>query len=234
VLATKFGYDIGDGVEARGAPEYVRRSVDASLGRLQTDRVDLLYYHWPDGVTPIAETVGTMAELVRAGKARALGVSNVSLEQLDEASRAAEIVAVQNEYSLLARDAERDFLPRCRALGIGFVPYFPLAAGLLTGKYRSGAPPPEGARLADRNVFAEGGRVTTRVPAGAATLEKVELLEAFARARGRALLDLAIGALASRPGVASVIVGAMNAEQVRANAAAADWRLTPDELALLP
>ena len=234
MLATKFGYDVGDGIEARGAPEYVRRSVDASLGRLQTDRVDLLYYHWPDGVTPIAETVGTMAELVRAGKARALGVSNVSVEQLDEATRAAEIVAVQNEYSLLARDAERDVLPRCREFGIGFAPYVPLAAGLLTGKYRSGAPQPEGARLADRNVFAEGGRVTARVPAGAATVEKVELLEAFARARGRTLLELAIGPLVSQPGVATAIVGAMTAEQVRANAAAGEWKLTPHELALLP
>ena len=148
VLATKFGHDMADGVEARGAPAYVRRALDASLGRLQTDYVDLLYYHWPDGVTPIAETVGAMAELVREGKIRAIGISNVTVEQLGEAAATADIHAVQNEYSLLDRRAEQDVLPRCLELGVGFVPYYPLASGLLTGKYRFDEAAPAGTRWA--------------------------------------------------------------------------------------
>jgi len=227
VLATKFGHDMGDGVEARGAPENVRRALDASLARLETDRVDLLYYHAPDGVTPIAETVGAMAELVASGKTRAIGVSNFTTEQLDEAARTAEIAALQNEYSLLARDAERDVLPRCRELGIGFVPYYPLASGLLTGKYRRDEPRPEGTRLADETW------ATPRVSIELATFDKVERLEEFARRRGRTLLELAIAGLASQPEVASVIAGATTAEQVRANAAAGEWRLTEEELAAL-
>lgn len=223
VLATKFGYDIGDGVEARGAPEYLRRAVDESLERLETDYVDLLYYHRPDGVTPIGETVGALTELVRAGKARALGVSNLSVEQLDEAAGGGEIAALQNRYSLLERGAEADVLPRCRELGVAFVPYFPLARGLLTGKYRRGEPPPANARLAGQPEA-----LTDEA------FDLVERLEDFASARGRTLLELAIAGLASQAGVSSVIAGATSAEQVRANADAGEWHLTDDELAQLP
>ena len=234
VLATKFGHDMGDGSTARGAPAYVRTAVDASLARLETDQVDLLYYHAPDGITPIEETVGAMAELVAAGKVRALGVSNVTLEQLNEAAQAAPIAALQNEYSLLERGAERDVLPRCRELGIAFVPYYPLAGGLLTGKYRRGAPPPDEARWGGGGPLTAATWVSRGVSAAPATFDAIERLEAAAREHGRTLLELSIAALASQPGVASVIAGATSPEQVRANAAAGAWELTPDELARLP
>ncbi len=213
VLATKVGNDMGEG--RSGSPEYVRRAVDASLARLRTDRVDLLYYHRPDGVTPIEETVGAMQELVDAGKARAVGVSNVDAELLARAARAAPIAAVQNEYSLLERTPEAEVLPKARELGIPFVPFFPLASGLLTGKYRRGEPPPPGARLAARDE-----RLTDEV------FDRVEALERFAAERGRSLLELAIAGLASEPRVVSVIAGATRPEQVRENAAAADWELS--------
>lgn len=217
VIATKFG--MGEG--GNGSPEYVRRAIDASLERLGTDHVDLFYYHRPDGVTPIAETVGAMSELVNAGKTHTIGVSNVDAAQLRDAAAAAPLAAVQNHYNLLQRDAEAEVLPLCQELGIGFVPYFPLASGLLTGKYRRGERPPPGTRLAGRSIDDE-------------TFDRIEALERFAAERGHTLLELAIGALASRRSVVSVIVGATMPEQVRANAAAAGWRLTPEELAALP
>jgi aryl-alcohol dehydrogenase-like predicted oxidoreductase len=219
VLATKFGNDMGDGAQARGSREYMRRAVEASLGRLRTDRIDLLYYHRPDGVTPIPETIAAMAELVDEGKVVALGVSNFDVAQLDEAVEAGDIAALQNEYSLLEREAERDVLPRCRELGVGFVPYFPLASGLLTGKYRRGEPAPEGSRLAGRSHLLTDER-----------FDEVEAFDEFARERGHSLLELAIGALAAQPGVASVIAGATTPEQVRANVAAAAWTPTADDL----
>jgi aryl-alcohol dehydrogenase-like predicted oxidoreductase len=224
VLATKFGHDMGDGFNGSG--EYARRALEASLERLRTDHVDLLYYHRPDGVTPIAETLGAMQELVTEGLARAIGCSNFSAAQLAEADELAHanggprFVAVQNEYSLLERDAEEDVLPLAQRLGVGFVPYFPLASGLLTGKYRRGEPRPKGTRLEGREI-------------DDATFDRLEGLEAFAQERGRSLLELAIAALASQPGVPSVIAGATSAEQVRTNAAAADWELSADELAEL-
>jgi len=219
VLATKFGNDMGYGAGAGGSRMYMRRAVEASLERLRTDHVDLLYYHRPDGVTPIGETVGAMRELVDEGKARAIGVSNFTVERLDKAVRAGEIAALQNEYSLLERDAERAVLPRCRELGVGFVPYFPLASGLLTGKYRRGEPPPEGTRLAARPEMLRDE-----------AFDRIEALEVFARERGLSLLELSITALASTPGVVSVIAGATTPDQVRANAAAADRRLSPEDL----
>jgi aryl-alcohol dehydrogenase-like predicted oxidoreductase len=217
VLATKFGH----AAERGGSREHVHRAIDASLERLRTERVDLYYYHRPDGVTPLAETLGAMHELVGAGKVRFLGVSNFSEQQLREAHAIARangstLVALQNEYNLLRREAERDTLPACRELGIGFVPYFPLASGLLTGKYRRGERGPRGSRLE--------GRVADDV------FDRLAPLEEFARRRGRPLLELAIAALASRAGVSSVIAGATSAEQVRANAAAAEWEVTQDEL----
>jgi len=210
VLATKFGMAQGGG----GTREYVRRAIDASLERLQTDYVDLYYYHRPDGVTPIAETTRAIAELVDEGKVRHIGISNVDATQVAEAAAAGNLAAVQNEYSLLNRSAEGDVLPRCVELGVGFVPYFPLAHGLLTGKYRKAEPPPQGSRL-------EGSKDRLTDEA----LERVDRLERFASEHGHSLLELAIGALASEPGVVSVIAGATKPEQVRANAAAGGWEL---------
>jgi aryl-alcohol dehydrogenase-like predicted oxidoreductase len=221
VLATKFGF-AGGGPGAPGSRDFIRRSLDASLERLRTDYVDLYYYHRPDGVTPMAETIGALAELVEEGRVRAIGISNVTVEQLDEAVRAGSVAAVQNEYSLLDRTVEADVLPRCRELGVGFVPYFPLASGLLTGKYRRGEAPPPGSRLEGRPE-----RLTDEVS------DRIEALEERARAYGRPLLGLAIAALASEPGVASVIAGATNPAQVRENAAAGEWELDEQQRAEL-
>jgi aryl-alcohol dehydrogenase-like predicted oxidoreductase len=198
----------------------VHRAIHASLARLQTDRVDLYYYHRPDGKTPFAETVGAMQELVAAGKVGSLGVSNVDPGQLREAAGAAPIFAVQNEYSLLERGAASDVLPAARELGVGFVPYFPLAHGVLTGKYRRGEPAPEGTRLHDRPDMLSDEH-----------FDKIEALERFAAERGHSLLELSIAALASEPGVVSVIAGATKPEQVRANAGASEWRLNARDLA---
>jgi aryl-alcohol dehydrogenase-like predicted oxidoreductase len=215
-LATKFGMAAG----GSGSPDYVRSAIDASLERLQTDQVDLYYYHRPDRRTPIAETVGAMQELVAAGKTGSLGVSNVDPVQLREAAGAAAIFAVQNEYSLLERSAASDVLPVARELGVGFVPYFPLASGLLSGKYRRGEPAPEGTRLHGRPEMLTDERFDT-----------LEALERFAAERGHSLLELAIAALTSEPGVLSVIAGATKPEQIRANAAASEWHLNAADLA---
>lgn len=223
VIATKFGWEPERG---RGSADTVRSSIEGSLERLRTDHVDLYYLHRPDPETPIGETLEALAELVEEGKARALGCSNFSAEQLMEANRVADalgtprFVAVQNEYSLLERRDDVGVLPLCCGEEIAYVPYFPLASGLLTGKYRRGEEAPEGTRLAGREI--EDAR-----------LARVEALRAFAEARGRTILDLAIGSLASTPGISSIIAGATTPEQVRANAEAADWRLSADELAEL-
>jgi len=213
VLATKFGFG-GGGSSPAGSRDFIRRSLDASLERLRTDYVDVYYYHRPDGVTPMAETIAALRELVEEGRVRAIGISNVSVGQVEEAVEAGPVAAVQNEYSLVERSVEADVLPRCRELGVGFVPYFPLASGLLTGKYRRGEPPPSGSRLEGRPE-----RLTEEA------FDRIEALEEFARARGHTLLELAIAALASEPGVASVISGATSPDQVQRNAAAADWEL---------
>jgi len=228
VLGTKFGMDMGDGRGPRGSRAYILESVEDSLARLKTDVIDVYWYHQPDGVTPIAETLGALDELVRAGKVRAIGASNFTAEQLEEADQVARehgytrFTAVQNHYSLLAREAERDVLPTCERLGLAFVPYYPLASGLLTGKYRRGAPPPPGSRLASR------GRMPSEEQ-----FALLEALEEFARQRGRSLLELAIGALLARPVVASVIAGATRPEQVRANAAAARRPLSDEDATAL-
>jgi aryl-alcohol dehydrogenase-like predicted oxidoreductase len=230
VIATKFGWGRGrdDDSVARGDPDYVRSAIDESLRKLGTDHVDLYQYHRPDGVTPIEETLGAMDELVRAGKVRYIGHSNFSAAQVAEADELAgarawsRCISAQNEYSWLARDAERDLIPACERLGLGLLPYFPLGSGLLTGKYRRGEPPPEGTR------FAATGRVVDDQ-----VWDRVEALEAFARERSLRLLDVAIGGLAAQPAVASVIAGATTPEQVRANAAAGEWEPSPDELAAL-
>ncbi len=229
VIATKFGWDLMSDTNAlRGSATYAKQAIEASLERLRTDYVDLYYYHRPDGVTPFEETLGAMHELVVEGKARYIGCSNLTAEQLQEAcdisGRAGRtrIVALQNEYSLLERSVEADVLPLCRDLSVGFVPYFPLASGLLTGKYRRGESAPSGSRLAGR-----AERLTDE------RFDRIEELERFAEARGHTLLELAVGALVSTPGVASVIAGATTPEQVRANATAGSWRLSAEELEAL-
>ena len=228
VIATKFGGDMGDGTQARGSREYIHKAVDASLQRLRTDRIDLYQYHTPDKVTPLAETFGALDELVRAGKVRYAGHSNLSAAQVEEVDALAREhgwarpVSAQNRYSLLHRDPEDDLLPVCERLGLGFLPYFPLASGLLTGKYRRGQPRPEGARLATRDeVFTDQA------------FDRVEALEAYAEERNVTLLDVAIGGLLAQPAVASVISGATRPEQVRANAAAGAWQPSAEDVAAL-
>ena len=227
VVATKFGMDMGgaNGDAPGGSRAYVRRALDASLDRLGRDHIDLYYYHRPDGVTPLEETLGAMHELVGEGKVRWLGLSNVDATQLREAAAFAErgsspIVAVQNRYSLMHRDDDAAVLPVALEHGIGYIPYFPLESGLLTGKYRRGDAHPEGARL----TGTDDGRLSDK------RLARVEALEAFATRHGHALLELAIGGLASIAGVASVIAGATSPEQVRANASAGSRHLTDVEL----
>jgi aryl-alcohol dehydrogenase-like predicted oxidoreductase len=228
VLATKFGMDMGDGATARGSAEYIRRALEGSLRRLRTDHVDVYWYHQPDGVTPIAETLEALDGLVREGSVRTIGASNFSAAQLEEADAVARerglhrFTAVQNEYSLLVRDPEADVLPACERLGLGFVPYFPLASGLLTGKYRRGEPAPEGTRLAGRDE-----------PATEAQFDLLEALSAYAAERNVTLTDVAIGALLAQPSVSSVIAGATKPEQVRVNATAAGWRPSDEDLAEL-
>jgi aryl-alcohol dehydrogenase-like predicted oxidoreductase len=223
VIATKFGWAIDE--HRRGASSaYVKRAVEDSLRRLGTDRIDLYQLHRPDPTVPIAETLGALADLVREGKVRELGCSNFSPAQLEEANAAAgtgpRFVSVQNEYSMLHREPEAEVLPACERLGLAFLPYFPLASGLLTGKYRLGRPPPAGARLAEPGRAAIDER----------KLAMVERLIGFAEARGRGILDLAFAFLLARPRVASVIAGATGPEQVRANVAAASARLSPADL----
>ena len=218
LIATKFGYNDG------GSPDTVRRAIDASLERLRTDRVDLYQYHRPDGKTPIAETLGAMSELVDAGKVLHLGVSNFSAEQLREAHEAVgdRLVSLQNEYSLLKREIEAEVVPECERLGVGILPYFPLASGVLTGKYRRGEDPPAGTRL---HHYGE-------VPDDE-SLDRVERLVTFARERGVEPIDVAIAGLAAQPMVASVIAGATKPEQIRANAAALRWKPSEGDLAEL-
>ncbi len=225
VLATKFGHAMTDDAPPnRGSREYVRSAIDASLKRLRTDVIDVYQYHRPDGVTPIEETIGAMSELVDEGKVRFIGSSNFEPEQVELADAHARssslhrFISAQNEYSLLERGAEQELLPVCERLGIGVFPYFPLASGLLTGKYRRGEPAPAGTRLAMRPE-----RLTEEV------FDELEALEAFAKERGHTLLELAFAGLLAQPAVASVIAGATKPEQARANAAAGEWELSKQD-----
>ena len=225
LIATKFGIKMGEGREG-AKPAYIRHAAEDSLRRLATDYIDLYQIHRPDPETPIEDTVGALDELVRAGKVREIGCSNFSAEQLRAAAAAvrpgaSRFVSVQNEYSLLKRDPEVAVLPECVRQGIAFIPYFPLANGLLTGKYRQGQALPEDSRA----QAGFGPKVFTEE-----NLETIESLIQFAARRGRSLLELAISWLACQPAVASVIAGAKTPEQVRANAAAAVWRLTREEI----
>ena len=231
VLATKFGNqnaDMGYGpaVGAKGGRAYIRRAVAESLRRLRTDHIDLYQLHTPDPVTPVEETIAALHELVAEGKVRYLGHSNFSGWQLADAAHLAAhnsrtpFVSAQNHWSLLEREAEADVVPAARHFGLGVLPYFPLANGLLTGKVRQGQTIPAGTRLADRESYVTSEK-----------LARVEALITWAQARGVAILDVAIGALAAQPGCSSVIAGATTPEQVKANAATAEWIPSADELA---
>jgi aryl-alcohol dehydrogenase-like predicted oxidoreductase len=216
VIATKFGKPMDENPEERrGNPDYIQWAVEGSLRRLRTDVIDVYQLHEPDPVTPIVETLGALNDLVVEGKVRWIGSSNFSADQIEaaeEVSRGAgfhRFVSAQNEYSLAVRGAEDDVLPVCEKLEIGVLPYFPLASGLLTGKYRRGEEASEG-RLAGRTIPEE-------------RWDRVNGLEAFAAERGVSLLDVAIGGLLAMPAVTSVIAGATKPEQVRANAAAGGW-----------
>jgi len=232
VLATKFGSDMGgtNGPDwgARASRRYIRRAVEASLRRLETDWIDLYQLHRPDGVTPIEETLEALGELVAEGKIRYAGSSNFAGWQIAAAHYLAQtpgraaFVSAQNHYSLLARGIEEEVIPAALEYEVGILPFFPLANGLLTGKWRRGEPPPTGSRLAEE---------WTRKGIGERDFDIVEGLASFAAERTVGLLEVAIGGLAALPGVTSVIAGATSAEQVRANAAAGEWVPDAAELA---
>jgi aryl-alcohol dehydrogenase-like predicted oxidoreductase len=237
VVATKFGGDVrrrgndnGEDWGARGSRRYVLRAVESSLRRLHTDWIDLYQLHRPDPATPIEETLSALDDLVRAGKVRYLGSSNFAGWQIADAEWTARtsgyqrFVSAQNQYNWLERGVENDLVPALRQYGIGLLPYYPLANGLLTGKYRRGEPPPPGSRI---QAWGQESALTD------AAFDVLESLEAFARDRGIGLLDMAIGGRAAQPAVASVITGATTPEQVTANVAAGAWRPSPADLATL-
>lgn len=229
VLASKFGMDMrvanGEDFGARGSRRYIRRAVQGSLRRLQTDHLDLFQYHIPDGVTPIEETLTALHELVQEGTVRYLGSSNLAAWQVADAAWIARdrgltpFISEQSEYSLVRRSAEAELLPACEHFGVGFLPYFPLASGLLTGKYSRDGKASTG-RLAGSDI-------------AVADFDLLDVVSAFADDRRISVLDVAFGALAATPGVASVIAGATTPEQVAANVAATAWVPTPSELAAL-
>jgi aryl-alcohol dehydrogenase-like predicted oxidoreductase len=231
VLATKFGhagYDMGYGpaAGAKGGRAYIRRAVERSLRRLRTDHIDLYQLHTPDPATPIAETLAALTELVAEGKVRYLGHSNFAGWQIADAAHVASatgavpFVSAQNHWSLLERQVEAEVLPAARHFRLGVLPYFPLANGLLTGKVRRGQAPPAGSRLAGRPGYVTDDK-----------LDRVEALIAWAAERGLTVLEVAVGALAAQEGCACVIAGATTPEQVKANAAAAEWVPSADDLA---
>ena len=230
ILATKFGMRVDD--QRQGArPAYVRQALEDSLRRLATDHIDLYQLHTPDATTPIADTLAALDDLVRAGKVRQIGCSNFSAAQLREAQAAvragaARFVSVQNEYSLLHREPEREVLAECERQGLAFLPFFPLASGLLSGKYRRGVEPPLDTRLTGTGGLARRF-MTDR------NREAAQALAELAAARGHSLLELAFSWLLRHRGVASVIAGATAPEQVRANVAAAGWQLGADDLAAI-
>lgn len=230
-VASKFGNPMDDsGAMKGGSRRYVMAAVEASLKRLKTDWIDLYQMHRPDPQTPVEETLRALDDLVKQGKIRYIGCSQLAGWQLVERQWIARHhgltphAACEAEYSLLVRDAERELIPAMRAYGAGLLPFYPLAGGFLTGKYRRGAPMPEGARLTKGKRYSD--RFMTEANWG--VLEK---LEAFCAARGRSLLALALGWLIAQPVVASVIAGATKAEQVELNVRAADWALAPEDLA---
>jgi aryl-alcohol dehydrogenase-like predicted oxidoreductase len=234
LIATKFGSDVrrlgqDNGVDwgARGSRRYIRRAVENSLRRLRTDWIDLYQIHRPDPATPIEETLSALDDLVHEGKVRYLGHSNFSGWQTADAEWVARtrhlerFISAQNEYSLLERSIEADLVPALQQYQIGLLPFFPLASGLLTGKYRRGEPPPDGSRI---KAWKRESVLTD------ATFDVLEKLEAFADARAITLLDVAIGGLAAQPAVSSVIAGATSPEQVTANAKAGEWQPSAADL----
>jgi aryl-alcohol dehydrogenase-like predicted oxidoreductase len=234
LIATKFGGNMngtnGPDWGARGSRRYIVRAVEASLRRLATHYIDLYQIHQPDALTPIEETLSALDDLIRAGKVRYVGSSNFAGWRAADAAWVARtahltpFVSAQNEYSLLNRAVEADLVPACERFGVGLLPYFPLASGLLTGKYRRDSPPPPGSRLA--------GDLWARRHADA-PWDVIEQLERYARERSLSILDVAIGGLAAKPTVASVIAGATTPDQVRANATAGNWTPSPEDLAQL-
>jgi aryl-alcohol dehydrogenase-like predicted oxidoreductase len=235
VIATKFGSplarpDNGADWDARGSRRYIRKAVESSLRRLRTDWIDLYQLHRPDPATPIDETLAALTELVREGKVRYLGHSNFAGWLTAEAEWTARtrgyerFISAQNEYSWLDRRIESDLVPALDAYGVGLLPFFPLASGLLTGKYKRGAAAPAGTRMAGERYEGQLAR---------ANFDVIEALEAFAAERGASLLDVAIGGLAAKPMVASVIAGATSSEQVAANVKAGQWIPSADDLAEL-
>lgn len=231
VVATKFGMDMeglnGPDRGARASRRYVRRAVEASLRRLGTDHIDLYQLHQPDLVTPVEETLEAMNELVDEGKVRYLGCSNFAAWEVTEAHWVARtrgmrgFVSAQNEYSLYNRAAEDELVPACEAAGVGLLPYFPLAYGLLTGKYGRGGAAPEGSRLSAESQ---------RHRLAGADFDRVDALADYAADRGVGLLDVAVGGLAAQPAVTSVIAGVSRAEQVHTNVAAGSWEPSPEDL----
>ena len=231
IIATKFMGPMGEGTLWSGASRrYIFDAIDASLKRLGTDYVDLYQIHFPDVNTPIAETMRALDDVVRSGRARYVGCSNFSSWQVVEAQWVArsghlsEFVSAQNQYNLLDRRIERELVPAATAYGLGVLPYFPLASGFLTGKYKQGETPPEGTRLA------AGGGMAERV-LNEGNFETLQKLESFAESAGHTMLELAVGWLASQPHVSSVISGATKPEQVEQNVAAAEWKLNAEEMA---
>ncbi|MCP3784178.1 aldo/keto reductase [Micromonospora sp. A3M-1-15] len=232
VVATKFGMDMhglnGPDHGARGARRYIARAVEASLRRLDTDHIDLYQMHEPDPGTPIDETLAALDDLVTAGKVRYLGNSNFAGWQIADADWTASsqgrtrFISAQNHYSLLERSVEAEVIPACERFGLGMLPFFPLANGLLTGKYKRNEAPPAGSRLSG------GGRYAERL--AAADWDTIEAIEAYAAERGVSMLQVAMGGLAARPAVTSVIAGATTPEQVRANAEAGTWQPTDEDL----
>jgi aryl-alcohol dehydrogenase-like predicted oxidoreductase len=231
-IATKFGWELGDDAGAPdaspGSREYIRWAVEGSLKRLRVDRIDLYQYHRPDGVTPIAETMAALDELVREGIVDQIGCSNFNAAELEEAERTAaeqglaRFITLQNQYSLLEREIEADVAPACERLGVSILPYFPLASGLLSGKYRRGEPGPIGSRLASGE------------PAGSdAQFDVIEALDAYALERGLSLLDVAIVGLAEQRAVGTVIAGATKPEQIAANVDTLVWAPSAEDLAEL-
>jgi aryl-alcohol dehydrogenase-like predicted oxidoreductase len=232
-IGTKF---VPRGGDAPYEPGALRRRItegcEISLGRLRTDRIDLYYQHFPDAEAPVEEALDALNDLVAAGKVLHAASSNVSADQIDEAAKISEargytrFCGTQIEWNLLSRGVEDSVVPAARSNRLGIVPYFPLASGMLTGKYRRGEDYPEGSRLAFMSYFAS--------VASDENFDRVEALSEFAEARGHTILELAVAWLAAQDGVGTVICGATTEEQVRANAAAADWRLSPEDLAAIP
>ncbi len=228
VIATKAGMRMGPGPNETGSSrKHLIASLHASLRRLQTDYVDLLQIHTYDPETPLEETLSALNDLVRSGAVRYIGCSNYDAWRMTRALWISDrcgwapFISNQPEYNLLSRDVERELVPACQELGVGIIPYYPLASGLLTGKYTAGQPAPEGTRGYNNPRFAE--RLQPE------TLEKVAKLDTWARARGHTVGELALAWLAARPAVATVIAGVRKPEQVAANAAAADWRLSEND-----